>query len=52
VITGFAAAIVGQKVGSTVLVSIPPDLAYGTDPAKHELGGQTLVFLIHIEAAQ
>lgn len=48
VIPGFGAAIVGQKVGSTVLVSIPPALAYGPDPAQHQLGGQTLVFLIHI----
>lgn len=50
VIKGFAAGIVGQKVGSTVLVSIPPTYAYGTDPAAHDLGGQTLVFLIHIDS--
>jgi peptidylprolyl isomerase len=50
VIPGFAGAIVGQKTGSTVLVSIPPTLAYGTDPSAHELGGQTLVFLIRIES--
>ena len=50
VIDGFAAAIVGQKVGSTVLVSIPPQYAYGTDPSAHELGGQTLVFLINIQS--
>ncbi len=51
VIEGFAAALVGQKVGSTVLVVMPPEYAYGTDPAQHELGGQTLVFLIEIQAA-
>ena len=50
VIKGFEAAIVGQKVGSTVIVVIPPELAYGTDPAAHELGGQTLVFVIDIQA--
>jgi len=50
VIKGFAAAIVGQKVGSTVLVVIPPELAYGTDPAAAQLGGQTLVFLIEIQS--
>lgn len=50
VVQGFAAAIAGQKVGSTVLVSIPPALAYGEDPEGAQLGGQTLVFLIHIEA--
>jgi peptidylprolyl isomerase len=49
VIRGFEAALVGQKVGSTVLVVIPPADAYGTDPEGHELGGQTLVFLIDIK---
>lgn len=38
----------GQKVGSTIIVVIPPELAYGTDPQAHQLGGQTLVFLIDI----
>jgi peptidylprolyl isomerase len=51
VIPGFSAAMVGQKVGSTLLVTIPPELAYGTDPARHALGGQTLVFLIEIRDA-
>lgn len=49
VIEGFTAALVGQKVGSTVLVSIPPELGYGTDPEAQALGGQTLVFLIEIQ---
>ena len=49
-VPGFTAAIVGQKVGSTLLVSIPPELAYGTDPAMHQLGGQTLLFLIQIRS--
>lgn len=48
VIKGFAAAMVGQKAGATVLVTIPPTYAYGTDPNAHDLGGQTLVFLIQI----
>ena len=48
-IKGFEAALVGQKVGSSVLVVIPPEYAYGTDPNAHELGGQTLVFLLDIE---
>ncbi len=48
VVQGFGAALVGQKVGSSVIVVIPPELAYGTDPQAHELGGQTLVFLIDI----
>lgn len=50
VIPGFSAAMVGQKVGSTVLVTIPPKDGYGTDSSSQSgLGGQTLVFLIEIE---
>lgn len=49
VVPGFGAALVGQKVGSTVLVTIPPHFAYGTDPNAARLGGQTLVFLIDIK---
>jgi peptidylprolyl isomerase len=51
-VPGFTAALVGQKVGSTVLVVIPPEYAYGTDPDAHELGGQTLVFLIDIKSTE
>jgi len=47
-VKGFTAALVGQKVGSTLLVSIPPECAYGAAPAAHQLGGQSLVFLIAI----
>lgn len=50
VIEGFAAAMVGQQVGATVLVTIPPQYAYGTDPEAHRLGNQTLVFLIQIRS--
>ncbi|MBT2517772.1 FKBP-type peptidyl-prolyl cis-trans isomerase [Streptomyces sp. ISL-90] len=49
VIQGFGAALVGQKVGTKLIVTIPPEYAYGTDAAAHELGGQTLVFLVEIE---
>jgi peptidylprolyl isomerase len=50
VIEGFAAAIVGQRVGSQVLVSIPPVYGYGEagDGNTSPLAGQTLVFLIDI----
>ncbi|MET4158350.1 FKBP-type peptidyl-prolyl cis-trans isomerase [Agromyces sp. PvR057] len=48
VIQGFGAALVGQKVGTKLIVSIPPEYAYGTDAAAAELGGQTLVFLVEI----
>lgn len=51
VIEGFAAAIVGQQVGSTVLVVIPPEYGYPgavdeSDPTSPT--GRTLVFLVHI----
>ncbi|HEU5223857.1 MAG TPA: FKBP-type peptidyl-prolyl cis-trans isomerase [Candidatus Lumbricidophila sp.] len=52
VVPGFGAALIGQKVGSKVIVSIPPAYAYGTDPAKHQLGGKTLVFVIEIVATK
>lgn len=51
-VPGFVQALAGQKVGSQVLVVIPPELAYGEDPEAHELGGQTLVFVIDILATQ
>jgi len=48
VIQGFGAALVGQQVGTTLMVTIPPSLAYGDDPAAHPLGGQALLFLVTI----
>lgn len=49
VIKGFAAAMVGQQVGATVLVTIPPALGYGEGAINdNNLVGQTLVFLIQI----
>lgn len=49
VIDGFAAAMVGHKVGATVLVTIPPVYAYGEGEINdNDLRGQTLVFLIQI----
>lgn len=51
VVQGFMQALVGQKVGSRVLVSMPPALGYGdAATSQHELAGQTLVFLIDITA--
>ncbi|MEO8261043.1 MAG: FKBP-type peptidyl-prolyl cis-trans isomerase [Pseudolysinimonas sp.] len=50
-VPGFSQAIVGQKVGSTLLVSIPPELAYGpTASDDNPLGGQSLLFVIQIRA--
>ena len=48
VIQGFGAALVGQKVGTKLIVTIPPQYGYGTNPAGGELAGQTLVFLVEI----
>lgn len=49
-VPGFVEAISGQKVGSQVLVVIPPALAYGEEGTDHELAGKTLVFVIDILA--
>ncbi|WP_438253640.1 FKBP-type peptidyl-prolyl cis-trans isomerase [Microbacterium sp. A82] len=50
-VEGFVEALEGQKVGSQVLVVIPPALAYGEEgETEHELAGQTLVFVIDILA--
>lgn len=51
-VPGFVQALEGQKVGSQMLVVIPPALAYGEDPEAHDLGGKTLVFVIDILATQ
>jgi peptidylprolyl isomerase len=48
-IQGFAAAMVGHKAGTTVLVTIPPKYAYGEGAINDQnLVGQTLLFVIHI----
>lgn len=49
VIPGFAAAMIGQKVGATLLVVIPPKFGYGEGEINEQnLVGQTLVFVIQI----
>lgn len=50
VIPGFRAALVGQKVGTQLLVSIPAKYAYGEGTAStgNALVGQDLLFLIDI----
>lgn len=49
VVEGFGAALVGQKVGTKLVVSIPPEYGYGVaGSSEHELAGQTLVFVIEI----
>ncbi|MGR2752752.1 FKBP-type peptidyl-prolyl cis-trans isomerase [Agromyces arachidis] len=48
VIPGFGGALVGQKVGSKLIVTIPPALGYGEGESSNGLGGQTLVFVVEI----
>ena len=49
VIAGFTAALVGQKVGSRVIVIIPPDKGYGAAGSPPDIGGtDTLVFVVDI----
>ncbi len=49
VVAGFGAALVGQKVGTRLIVTIPPKYAYGEKGAGQALSGQTLVFVIEIQ---
>ncbi|UOE42958.1 FKBP-type peptidyl-prolyl cis-trans isomerase [Agromyces larvae] len=48
VIQGFGAALVGQPVGTKLIVTIPPELGYGTEESSNGLGGHTLVFYVEI----
>jgi peptidylprolyl isomerase len=49
VIAGFTAALVGQTVGSQVIVIIPPDQGYGAAGNPPDIGGtDTLVFVVDI----
>lgn len=47
VVQGFSQALIGQKVGSRVLVTMPPALGYGASQGN-ALQNSTLVFLIDI----
>jgi peptidylprolyl isomerase len=49
VITGWDQALVGQKAGSRLLLTIPPDLAYGAKAdAQKPLAGHTLLFVVDL----
>ena len=50
-VPGFTAAIVGQRAGARLIVSIPPEFGYG-ETGDHELVGQTMVFVIDIQATK
>lgn len=49
VVEGFGAALVGQKVGTRLIVSIPAKYAYAKGSSS-DLAGQALVFVIEIKA--
>lgn len=52
VIDGWTEGLVGQKVGSQVLLVIPPELGYGKDGSGDTIpGNSTLVFVVDILAA-
>lgn len=53
VVKGLAQGLTGKKVGSRVLVVVPPDLAYGDTPPSGGVikKGSTLVFSVDILAA-
>lgn len=50
VIEGWTKGLTGQKVGSTVQLTIPASLAYGEDAAAGGKPAGTLVFVVKIEA--
>lgn len=47
VIPGWKEGLTGQKVGSRVLLSIPPEQGYGTQQG-HDLQNDTLVFVVDV----
>ncbi|MFF7980780.1 FKBP-type peptidyl-prolyl cis-trans isomerase [Streptomyces sp. NPDC007901] len=53
VVKGLAQGITGKKVGSRVMIVVPPDLAYGNNPPSGGVvkKGSTLVFSVDILAA-
>ena len=51
VIDGWDQGLVGQKVGSTVLLVIPSDLAYGDKGQGNIPGGASLIFVVEILSA-
>ncbi|WP_327191107.1 FKBP-type peptidyl-prolyl cis-trans isomerase [Streptomyces xinghaiensis] len=50
-IEGLDQALVGAKVGSRILLVIPPGLAYGAQAQKHIPAKSTLIFVVDILAA-
>ncbi|WP_369853022.1 FKBP-type peptidyl-prolyl cis-trans isomerase [Brachybacterium paraconglomeratum] len=48
VIQGWDENLLDLKVGSQVMLVIPPAEAYGEDAEAHELGGETLIFVVDV----
>lgn len=51
VVTGFKNGLVGQTVGSQVLLIIPPDQGYGSQAVSSIPANSTLIFVVDILAA-
>lgn len=52
VIPGWDQGLIGQKVGSRLLLGIPPELAYGAQGAGADIGpNETLLFVIDVVAS-
>lgn len=51
VIQGWQQGLVGQPVGSQVLLVVPPDLGYGDTDQNSIPGGSTLIFVVDILSA-
>lgn len=53
-IPGFTAAVVGQRAGAQLVVTVPPEFAYGPDGAENVgiKGTDTLLIVIEIESTQ
>ncbi len=47
-IPGFDEGLAGMVKGESKTISIPPEMAYGTDPTAHPLGNKTLNFKIQV----
>ena len=60
-IVGFYMGLLGMKKppgvvgiignGEVKKIRVPPELAYGTDPSAHDLGGQTLIFQLTLRSS-
>jgi hypothetical protein len=48
-IPGFEQGLLGMKLGEVKVLDIPPELGYGTDPGRHQLGNKTLHFRVRVE---